>query len=177
MSSSINSSVNSPVNSLESWNVPNAKLGVGAVVIRDEKVLLVQINYGPAKGLWILPGGRVENSEVLHEALLREVFEETNLKVTFDGVLAFRQRVLENGNFDIYFICHCKLVPEAYSAEPTIPDTDELLAVKFWPVAEALSSDNIRPFTKEAIQMARSNKPTFGTLPKLPLPPGDHAFG
>jgi ADP-ribose pyrophosphatase YjhB (NUDIX family) len=161
----------------EPWNIPNAKLGVGAIVIRDEKILLVQLNYGIAKGQWILPGGRVENGEILHEALVREVEEETSMKVTFDGVLAFRQRVLENGNFDIYFVCRCNLETDSYPLEPKIPDSDELLAVKFWSLDEALSSSEVRPFTKDAIRLAKLQKATFQTLPSLSVSSRDETFG
>jgi 8-oxo-dGTP diphosphatase len=160
---------------IEPWNVPNAKLGVGAVVFRDDKILLVQINYGPSKGYWILPGGRVENGELLQDALIREVLEETNLNVSFEGILAVRQRILANGNFDIFFMCLCKLTSE--TNEPKLPDSDELLAVKFWSVDEALASANVRPVTKEAIKMARSQKPIFRTLPELSASDLEHTFG
>ncbi len=161
----------------EPWNIPNAKLGVGAAVFKDEKILLVQLNYGLAKGQWILPGGRVDNGELLHEALIREVQEETGLNVLFEGVLSFRQRVLANGCFDVYFVCRCKLNSELPTPEPKIPDSDELLAVKFWSVDEALASSEVRPFTKEAIKMARIKKPMFSVLPGLSVSASDETFG
>lgn len=52
------------------------QIAVGAVVIRDEKVLLVKRRKPPGKGLWSIPGGRVELGETLKEAAEREVKEE-----------------------------------------------------------------------------------------------------
>ncbi len=52
---------------------------VGAIVIRDDKVLLVKRSKPPGKGLWAIPGGRVELGETLKEAAEREVKEEAGI--------------------------------------------------------------------------------------------------
>lgn len=57
-------------------------VAVGAVVIRDGSLLMVRRAHDPGRGLWSLPGGRVELGEYLHEAVAREVREETGLDVT-----------------------------------------------------------------------------------------------
>jgi len=55
------------------------QIAVGAVVIRDEKVRLVKRRNPPGKGLWSIPGGRVELGETLKEAAEREVKEEAGV--------------------------------------------------------------------------------------------------
>jgi 8-oxo-dGTP diphosphatase len=55
--------------------------GVGAVVVRDGKVLLIKRGKEPLKGRWVIPGGTVELGEALEEAVVREVREETGLTV------------------------------------------------------------------------------------------------
>ncbi len=55
------------------------QIAVGAVVIRNEKVLLVKRRKPPGKGLWSIPGGRVELGETLKEAAEREVKEEAGV--------------------------------------------------------------------------------------------------
>jgi ADP-ribose pyrophosphatase len=57
------------------------QIAVGAIVIRDNKVLLVKRKRPPGKGLWAIPGGRVELGETLQEAAEREVKEETGVTV------------------------------------------------------------------------------------------------
>lgn len=42
---------------------------------------MVRRAFEPAAGLWSVPGGRVEHGEYLHDALRREVREETGLEV------------------------------------------------------------------------------------------------
>ena len=50
---------------------------VGALCIRDEKILMAKRNIHPRKGLWTLPAGFMENAETLQEGALRETKEET----------------------------------------------------------------------------------------------------
>src|SRR3569833_149241 len=56
-------------------------VGVGAVVVQAGRVLLVQRGREPLKGKWSLPGGMLEIGESLHEGVIREVEEETGLRV------------------------------------------------------------------------------------------------
>jgi len=55
------------------------KVGVGAVVVDQGKVLLVRRRFEPSAGYWSFPGGHVEPGETLEEAVLRELLEETGL--------------------------------------------------------------------------------------------------
>jgi 8-oxo-dGTP diphosphatase len=62
-------------------------LAVGAVVVHDGNLLMVQRDKDPGRGLWSLPGGRVEHGEYLAAALGREVAEETGLDVRVGDLL------------------------------------------------------------------------------------------
>ncbi len=53
----------------------------GIVFIEDDEVVLVRRKYPPFKGFWALPGGFVEYGETVEDAVKREIFEETSLKV------------------------------------------------------------------------------------------------
>jgi len=58
------------------------------VVILDDmgRILLIQRSMGSRgnPGKWDFPGGKVDQGETFDEALLREVFEETKLKISLD---------------------------------------------------------------------------------------------
>ena len=62
-------------------------VGVGVVVWKDEKVLLIQRGKPPRAGSWSLPGGRQELGETTREAGRREVLEETGLDVEIKGLI------------------------------------------------------------------------------------------
>ncbi|MBM4314972.1 MAG: NUDIX domain-containing protein [Deltaproteobacteria bacterium] len=55
------------------------RVGVGAVVLREGRVLLVRRGVAPADGLWAIPGGGLELGETLREAAEREILEETGI--------------------------------------------------------------------------------------------------
>ncbi len=69
------------------------QLAVSAAIFRDGKVLLVRRARSPAKGFYSLPGGRVEFGESLHQALAREIDEETGLKIEIIGLAGWREVV------------------------------------------------------------------------------------
>lgn len=62
-------------------------VGVGAVIVHDGKVLIVQRGAEPRKGEWTVPGGVLELGETLRQAAEREVLEETGLKVKAEDVV------------------------------------------------------------------------------------------
>jgi ADP-ribose pyrophosphatase YjhB (NUDIX family) len=71
-------------------------LGVGALVLRRDTVLLVERDHEPMAGWWSLPGGLVETGELLEAAVRREVFEETGLVVKPLGVVEIFERIMRD---------------------------------------------------------------------------------
>lgn len=69
-------------------------VGVGAVVVDRERVLLVQRGREPLKGRWSLPGGMLELGESLSEGVRREVAEETGLEVEAIELIELIDRVI-----------------------------------------------------------------------------------
>ena len=57
------------------------RVAVGAIVFKDDRVLLVRRGKPPAEDLWAIPGGRVEIGETLQEAAEREILEETGIVI------------------------------------------------------------------------------------------------
>jgi len=49
--------------------------------VRDDALLMVKRAHAPGRGLWSIPGGRLEHGEYISEALTREVKEETGLDI------------------------------------------------------------------------------------------------
>jgi len=123
---------------------------VGAVIKDDTgRLLLVKRGHEPGKGLWSIPGGRVEAGESDAAALVREVREETGLAVRPGRLIgSVRRAAGDGGVFEIRdyaaAVSGGALVPgddadDAVWAGPaelgTLPLTDGLLdALRSWGV-------------------------------------------
>ena len=62
-------------------------VGVGAVIVRDGRVVIVERSTEPLKGQWSIPGGALELGETLRQCAAREALEETGLRVEAVDVL------------------------------------------------------------------------------------------
>jgi 8-oxo-dGTP diphosphatase len=71
-------------------------LAVSAAIVRDGRILLVRRARAPGRGLYSLPGGVVEAGETLHQAVVREVFEETGLTVEPVGLAGHREAIVRD---------------------------------------------------------------------------------
>ena len=83
-----------------------------AIIINDEKILLINRKKMPYKGYWSVPGGKQINGETIPETIIREVKEETNIDAEFikyNSVVY--ERLRENGRFKhsfLFIICTLK---------------------------------------------------------------------
>jgi ADP-ribose pyrophosphatase YjhB (NUDIX family) len=78
-----------------------AQLCVGAVTLSAGRLLLVQRGNQPGRGLWSLPGGRVEFGETLAEACVRELLEETGVEGVCGELIGWVERISDDHHFVI----------------------------------------------------------------------------
>jgi ADP-ribose pyrophosphatase YjhB (NUDIX family) len=71
-------------------------VGVGAVIIEDDRVVLVKRLHPPLQDKWSIPGGVLEVGELVREAAVREAREETGLIVEPGELLGVYDRVLRD---------------------------------------------------------------------------------
>ena len=71
-------------------------VGVGALIIKGESILLVERGKEPLKGYWSIPGGLLDVGEQLADAVVREVREETGLDVETVNVVEIFERIMRD---------------------------------------------------------------------------------
>jgi 8-oxo-dGTP diphosphatase len=84
-------------------------LAVSAAIIRGGKVLVVRRARSPARNLYTLPGGAVEVGETLIEAVIREVHEETSLRIEPVALAGHREVIVRDAEDQIerHFVILC----------------------------------------------------------------------
>jgi len=104
----------------------NPRTNVAGIIIRDDKLLLVEIE--DSSGLhYNFPGGGVELNETLHDAVKRELWEETRARVTVGQLLAVWEYIPpDNDRYgNVHKIVHlfaCELVDDSEPYMPESPD-------------------------------------------------------
>jgi 8-oxo-dGTP diphosphatase len=128
-------------------------LGGGGVVINENGELLVvreRVHNSATPGRYKLPGGFIHAGEHVADGIVREVFEETGIKATFDGLVCFRHWHVERfGKSDIY--CVCKLTP---LTEEISMQESEIMECHWMSVDTFLQHDDVGDFNKGAVQTA-----------------------
>ena len=122
---------------------------VGAVVLKDDKVLLVRHTYGSAAGKLLNPGGRIQQGELPADAVKREVFEETGICVNPVGMLCIR--CSREGWYMVF-------LAEYVSGEPK-SDNAENSAALFMDCGELLQRPDATDTVKTLVRLALEKKP------------------
>lgn len=138
--------------------------GVGAVVMRNDELLLIRRGRGASAGLWAVPGGKVEFGESMRDAVVREVREETGLEVEVGGIVWVGD-AFGPGDPPAW---HYTLVDFAATVKGGILlAADDAQEVDWVPVGEVLD----RPVTPTMIDLvaqlllANDGRPTEGSQP------------
>ena len=106
---------------------------VGAIVVDDERLLLVRRGRGAAAGTWSVPGGHIESGETVQEAVLRELLEETGLEGVCGELVGWAERIDDDHHAVILDFA----VTLFEAGEPVAgDDADEACWVPLWDVAE-----------------------------------------
>jgi 8-oxo-dGTP diphosphatase len=71
-------------------------VGVGGVVIHNNRALLIRRGSEPLRGQWSIPGGTLELGETLQQGVARELLEETGLEVKVLDLIEVFDRIFSN---------------------------------------------------------------------------------
>ena len=123
-------------------------VGVGAVILDGEKILLEKRKNAPSKGKWSVPGGLVELGENTDQAVIREVKEETGLEVYEPRLIDVVNYVSlgEKGAVKYHFVIVDYLVTVKCGNHKAASDADALKWVPFNEVEEYDLAESFRLF-------------------------------
>lgn len=132
-------------------------VGVGAVVLHQERVLLVRRGGQPSWGKWSLPGGLVELGETTVEAIRREIREECGIEITVVDVAGVLDRVTRDADGRVryhYVLIDYLAFPES---EAIVAGTDaaECRWVEIERVGELDITDGLAGMVHRAVALAR----------------------
>jgi 8-oxo-dGTP diphosphatase len=108
-------------------------VGVGAIILDGDNVLLIRRGNEPALGKWSLPGGRVHWGETLKDAVEREALEETGLVVETQSVAGIFESIWPKSKDqpDFHYVVidyFCKVL----SGDPCCGD--DATDISWWPL-------------------------------------------
>ena len=153
----------------------NYSIGCGAVVMKENKALLIQRGIEPNIGAWQIPGGYVESDEEIVSAVEREVLEEAGIIAKVSDVIGVRHAMGGSGA-NIYVVFRLDFV----SGEPAF-DGDETIGAGYFSMDDIEQMDRVQGFSTWSIQRALEIAPGAGlTLEQSGLAvgrPGWSLFG
>jgi len=125
-------------------------VGVGAVILDQNRVLLIERGQAPLKGEWSLPGGALELGETLEEGIRREVLEETGLIIDPLAIVEVFDRISRDveGHVQYHYVLVdylCRVIGGQLACATDAADAR-------WAARDEL--DSIAPFTAQVIGKA-----------------------
>jgi len=128
-------------------------LSVAGVVMAGDQVLVVKRGRPPAQGIWSIPGGGVEVGESLHDALVREIKEETGLDIQVGPLVEVVERILPDAKGRVEY--HYVILDYLCFAESLEPQAGSDAADARWVPFERISQAQLTPDTEAVVRRAR----------------------
>lgn len=140
------------------------RLAVRALIIHDDRLLLVNAWPDGKSDLMCAPGGGVERGTSLPENLVREVFEETGLHIEVGRPCLVNEFHDPTGSFhqvDVYF--RCSLVGAA-TLDHDWQDTAAIVTDRRWVSRAEMAALRVKPDSLAAVAWGDRGAPMYDPL-------------
>ena len=139
-------------------------LGVAARVVYDKRILLVQEARGRYSGCWGLPKGYVDPGESPEQAVLRELYEETELEGSVIGLAAVRTAFRKDS--PAIFLCY----DLAASGSNLLQKSEEISAAGWYTLSELNQlewvSETMQQLAIDGLSQRKTMKPSLSLTPR-----------
>lgn len=127
-------------------------MGVGGVVIENDRALLIRRGSAPLKGEWSIPGGMLETGETIVQGVQRELLEETAIEVEVLDLIEVFERISTDdaGRPQYHFVILdylCEFIGGTARAGSDVTDTA-------WVLESELENYSLTPTATRVIQKA-----------------------
>ena len=117
----------------------------GAIIVKENKVLLEKRAVEPFKGYWTLPGGKIEFGETAEQAVKREIKEELNVALEIDHFQGYYDEIFPQLNIHYVALIFVGTITGEIKPNKEVADW------KWFPIEEALTL-NLAFKNKEALE-------------------------
>ena len=139
------------------------RVGVGAVILDGDRVLLVKRGQPPSAGKWSIPGGLVHLGERIEDAVRREVQEECGVRVRLLGICGVIDRVRlasGNGSEPARVHYHYVIIDYVATVEAGVPRAgSDAAEVRWVPIAELGgydTTDGLADMVRRAVSLGQT---------------------
>ncbi len=130
-----------------------ALVAVGAVLIKDNNILLVKRGYPPGKGKWSIPGGVIEAGEDIYSAAVRELNEEAGINAEPLGVIWIYNNIVrdESGKVQYHYVI-LDILFDSNSMKGVLRAGGDAVDIAWVPIDEAMSRSDVSSTVKKLIE-------------------------
>lgn len=146
-----------PVTNDSRWYPQYPMIGVHALIVKDGCILLVKRAKEPKKGMWGIPGGRLELGETYSEAAKRELLEECSIEIEIERLLDVTDYILRDEQHRIayHFVLIYLLAQYQSGSVKAQSDAEEAKWVPFEKIAELETHPHLKSLLEKAASEIR----------------------
>lgn len=143
------------------------RLAVRAIILHEDRLLLVNAWPTGKSDLMCAPGGGVERGSSLPDNLVREVYEEAGLRIRVDRPCLVNEFHDPNGSFhqvDVYFRC---TLLSAATLDHGWNDIDMIVTDRRWVTRAQMAQLQVKPDSLAAVAWGDPDAPMYDPLESL----------
>ena len=131
------------------------RVAVGGIAVHDGRILLVRRGREPGRGLWSVPGGKVELGESLEAAAARELAEETGLRARLGPIVEVLDRVVRgaDGGVEYHYVILDFLGEAPSGTLAAGSDCADARWVRVDELSSLETTDGLAPVVRRAVEM------------------------